>query len=308
MQTLYTHKDANIRKTWLLITFFILLFVGLGYALNYLFGGSSYAIFIVAVGISFALGFGSYWWSDKLVLKMSHAVPVKKQEYTELYNIVENLSITAGLPMPKLYILHERAPNAFATGRNPEHGVVAVTTGLLDILDKNELEGVIAHELSHIGNRDILISTVVVVLAGSIVYIADILFHSLIWGGGNNDRGGALSILVGLVIVIVVSLLATIVRMSISRKREFLADASGALLTRYPEGLASALRKISDDSHKLSVANNATAHLFFENPFGGDKKGKKTDFFSQLFMTHPPVEQRIKALMGEAEEGGGDNA
>ena len=302
MQTLYTHKDANIRKTWLLITFFILLFVGLGYALNYLFGGSSYAILIFAVGISLALGFGSYWWSDKLVLKMSRAVPVKKEEHKELYNIVENLSITAGLPMPKLYILHEQAPNAFATGRDPEHGVVAVTTGLLDILDKNELEGVIAHELSHIGNRDILISTVVVVLAGSIVYIADILFHSLIWGGSsNNDRGGAFSILAGLAIVIVVSILATIVRMSISRKREFLADASGALLTRYPEGLASALRKISNDSRKLSVANNATAHLFFENPFGGDKKGKKVDFFSQLFMTHPPVDQRIKALMGETE-------
>ena len=238
----------------------------------------------------------SYWYSDKIALKLNHAKPIKKEENPDLWNIVENLSITAGLPMPRLCIINDPSPNAFATGRNKEHAVVAVTTGLLQILNKNELEGVIAHELSHIGNRDILLSTVIVVLVGFVSIIADIFLRSTFWGVGrsrDDDRGGSIMMLVGIVLSILAPIFATIIQLSISRKREFLADASGALLTRYPEGLASALKKISQNSRPMTYANNATAHLFISNPFSG--AGKK---ISNLFNTHPPIEERIKALLG----------
>lgn len=299
MADIYSHKDANVRKTWLLITFFFLLTIFFGWVLSYVF--ESPGILLIAIIVSIAMSVGSYWWSDKLVLSMTNAKPLRKEDNPELYRLVENLSITAGLPMPKLYVLEEAAPNAFATGRNPEHAVVAVTTGLLQRLDRAELEGVLAHEMSHIGNRDMLVSTVVVVLAGVIVYAADFLFRTFLWGGvGGRDRreGGGWLVLIGLVALIVAPLLATIVKLAVSRKREFLADASGALLTRYPEGLASALEKIAADPNKLSVANNATAHLFFENPFKGDKRGGEVSWFAKLFMTHPPVAERVRALRG----------
>jgi len=301
MANLYTHKDANIRKTWFLITFFFLLTIGFGWALSYAFERPD--ILLIAIVLSITMSIGSYWWSDKLVLAMTHAKPIELADNPQLYRIVENLSITAGLPMPKLYILEEAAPNAFATGRDPEHAVVAVTTGLLARLEQPELEGVLAHELSHIGNRDMLVSTVVVVLAGVIVYASDFIMRSFLWGGmGGRDRregGNAIFMAIGLVALIVAPLLATIVKLAISRKREFLADASGALLTRYPEGLASALEKIAADPTKLSVANNATAHLYFENPFKGDKREGGTSWFAKLFMTHPPVGERVRALRGE---------
>lgn len=297
MANLYTHQASNVRKTWLLLGVFISLFIGLGYVISALFveGPAGYFVFGFAVFLSLFMSFGSYWWSDKIVLKMSHAIPATKEEHRELYNITENLAITAGLPMPKLYIVDSPAPNAFATGRNPEHGVVAVTTGLLALLDKTELEGVIAHELAHIGNRDILIGAVTVVIVGTIVYIADMMFHTLLFGGGRDKHPAQIAL--GVVAILVILVFANIIKMAISRRREFLADASGAMLTRYPEGLASALQKISQDNHQLKTANHATAHLFFENPFKGDKKGKKASFVTRLFMTHPPVEDRVEALL-----------
>jgi heat shock protein HtpX len=303
MANLYTHRDSNIRKTWFLITVFLLLVIGIGWILSYAF--ETTAILVLAVVISVGMSFSSYWWSDKLVLAMSRAKPIAKADAPELYRLVENLSITAGLPMPRLYVLNEEAPNAFATGRNPEHAVVAVTTGLLRRLNRSELEGVLAHELSHIGNRDMLISTVVVVLAGVIIFATDILGRSLLWGsvGGRDRRGSGATLAIGFVALLIASVVATLLKLAISRKRELLADASGALLTRYPEGLASALEKISAYPTRLSVASNATAHLYFENPFKSDKtKGGGTSWFARLFLTHPPVEERVAALRGMSAE------
>ena len=310
MADLYTHKDANIRKTWLLIAVFLIFIIGFGWFLSYWFG--SPVILYIAVFFSLIMSVGSYWWSDKLVISMSHAKPIKKDDAPELYRIVENLAITAGLPMPRIYIIEEQAMNAFATGRDPKHAVVAVTAGLLDRLDRAELEGVLAHELSHIGNRDMLVSTVIVVLAGIIILAADLMFRHMLFGamfGGRGNRGGGgggpVMMIVGLAVMIIAPILATVIKLAVSRKREFLADASGALLTRYPEGLASALEKISQDPIRLKVANNAMAHLYFENPFKTDlpagrqvKGGGRANWFSKLFTTHPPVEERIRNLRG----------
>jgi heat shock protein HtpX len=298
---LYTHKDSNIRKTWLLFTIFFGIVIGLGWLFSQLYGNS--AILFVAVLFSMLMSFVSYWWSDKIVLSMSGAQPIEKKNAPELYNIVENLAITAGLPMPRVYLINEAAPNAFATGRDPQHAVVAVTTGLLSRLDRSELEGVLAHELSHIGNRDILVSTVAVVLVGFIALLADWFLRSLFWGsmmGGGRDReghSGAIMIIIGIALSLLAPLAATLIQLAISRKREYLADASGALLTRYPEGLASALEKISRDPTPLRVANNATNHLWLADPTKG-KKGRH--WLATLFMTHPPVENRVRALRGMA--------
>lgn len=303
MPTLYSHKESNIRKTWLLITIFFVLVMLLGWFLSVFFG--SPAILILAIVISISMSAGAYWWSDKLVLKMAHARPASKEEFSELHRIVENLSITAGLPMPKLYIIDEQAPNALATGRDAKHAVVAVTRGLLDRLDRTELEGVLAHELSHIGNRDMLISTIMVVLVGIIIWVTNLMFYSMLFGGIGGRRGGGggghgIMIVIGIAVIILAPLLAVALKLAVSRKREFLADASGALLTRYPEGLASALEKIAQDPHKLKSANNATAHLYFENPYRGDQKGVvKVSWLAKLFMTHPSVEDRVKALRGK---------
>jgi len=300
MATLYTHAESNTRKTWLYLTGFLIFIIALGWLISYITG--SYIILWIAVIYSVLMSFFSYWYSDKIVLAMSHARPIKKKDNPELYRLVENLCITAGLPLPKIYIINESQPNAFATGRNPEHAVVAVTQGLLDRLERTELEGVIAHELSHIGNRDILLSTIVVVLVGVVVMITDLFFRISLYGGFSSRRGGreggqvkAIMLIIALVLAILAPLFAALIKLAISRKREFLADASGALLTRYPEGLARALEKISQDPHPLKSANNSTAHLFFTSPFRG-KQSK--GFMAKLFMTHPPVEERIKALRG----------
>jgi len=276
------------------MTSFLLVVIGLGWIFGQIYQNS--LILYGFVAFSMAMSIGSYWYSDKLVLRMANAKPVSRSESPELYNIVENLSITAGLPMPKLYLVDEAAPNAFATGRNPEHAVVAVTTGLLNRLDRSELEGVLAHELSHIGNRDMLVSTVVVVLVGFISIASDFFTRSLIFRGGDNDRNSSgLTVVIGIILSILAPLAATLMQLAISRKREFLADASGALLTRYPDALAGALQKISSDTTPLRVANNTTAHLWLDDPF----KGKaKTSRLHKLFMTHPPVEERIQALRG----------
>lgn len=274
---------------------FLVIVVAIGWFIGAIYGRPE--ILFIAVVLALVMNFVSYWYSDKIVIGISGAKKANRAEYFDLWNAVENLSITAGLPMPKVYIVVDNVPNAFATGRDPEHGVVAVTTGLLQLLDKNELEGVIAHELSHIGNRDILISTVAVVLAGFIALLADFFLRSNFIAGSDRDSksGGYLAI-IGLVLILLSPIAATLIRLAISRKREFLADASGALLTRYPEGLASALSKISAHSGKMRNANHATAHLYIANPFGSGKVSKVMD---RMFATHPSPEERINILRSQ---------
>lgn len=277
--------------------------IGVGWVFSQIYG--SPAILYIAVAFSVLMNVISYWFSDKIVLKLHRAEPVNLKSQPELYRVLENLTIAAGLPMPKLYLIDDPAPNAFATGRSPKHAVVAVTSGLLERLDRSELEGVLAHELSHIGNRDMLVSTVAVVLVGFISILSDMFMRSIWYGGlgGRDDdrRGGAHAVIliIGIALSILAPIIASLIHLAISRRREFLADASGALLTRYPDGLASALRKIAEYSRPLKTATNATAHLFLENPFGADRDlGRKTPWIVKLFSTHPPIEERIAALEG----------
>jgi len=295
--TLYTQAESNIRKTWLLLTFFLVLIILLGWLFGYYFQNRDILVF--AVIFSIFTSFGSYWYSDKFVLAITRAKLIEKRDNPELYRIVENLCITAGLPTPKIYILEERQPNAFATGRNAKHAIVAVTRGLLEKLDKPELEGVLSHELSHIGNKDMLLQTMVVILAGIIAMLSN-FFVRISFGGGGRRRdsknsSGSILAIIGILAAILAPIAAALIRLAISRKREFLADASGALLTRYPEGLAMALEKISADQSPLKVVNDSTNHLFITSPLRGEEK---TSWFHRLFMTHPPIEERIKALRG----------
>ena len=294
MATLYTQAESNNRKTWFLITGFLIFIIALGWLFSYLL--DNYIFLIIAVIIATLQSFLSYWYSDKIVLAMTQAKPIEKRDNPELYRIVENLSITAGLPLPKIYIINEVQPNAFATGRDAKHAVVAVTRGLLEKLDRSELEGVLSHELSHIGNKDMLLGTVVVILVGVIALLANLFLRISFFGGGRRSSrgsGGIIMLLLGIVAAILAPLVAVLIQMAISRKREFLADASGAFLTRYPEGLARALEKISKDSAPLKTANTSTAHLYISSPF----KGKQSqNWLTKLFMTHPPAEERIKAL------------
>ena len=269
--------------------------ITLGWFFSYLL--DSQVILWIAVIFSILINFASYWYSDKIILLITKAQPIEKSDYPELYRIVENLSITAGLSLPKIYILEEAQPNAFATGRNPDHAVIAVTRGLLEKLDRAELEGVIAHELSHIGNKDMLLSSMVVVLVGIVSLLSDYFLRISFWGGGrkrdSRDSGASILFLFGIIAAVLAPIAATLIRLAISRKREFLADVSGALLTRYPEGLARALEKISADPNPLRVASNATSHLYISAPF----KGKESQsWLVNLFMTHPPVEARVRAL------------
>jgi heat shock protein HtpX len=289
--TLYTHIGANIRRTWILFSVFFIVIIGLGWFLSYYFKDQS--ILFVAVFISIFMSFFSYWFSDKVVLGISGARQIEHDQAPELYHLVENLCITAGLPLPKIYIINDSSPNAFATGRNSKNAVVAVTTGLLEILNKTELEGVIAHELSHIGNRDILLQTIVVVLVGAISLISDMFIRGRVFGKRKSDNSeggqiGAILMIVGLVFIVLSPIISKLIQLAISRKREYLADASGALLTRYPEGLASALEKISQNPTPIKKAHKAVAHLYISNPFSN--KG--------FFSTHPPIEERVKRLRG----------
>ena len=270
--------------------------MALGWAISYYFHNPGILLFAVV----FAVGMNvfAYWNSDKVVVAMSGAKPADEHQYRDLHNLVENLAITAGLPKPRVYIIDDPAPNAFATGRDKDHAVVAVTTGLLAMMDKTELEGVLAHELSHIGNRDMLVSTIAVVLVGFVTLASDFFLRSALWGRGGGDRDGKSNpvlMIIAVVLIVLAPIVATLMQLAISRKREFLADASGALLTRYPEGLANALRKIGGYQAPMRRANNAIAHLYISNPFGtaAAKSG-----IAKLFMTHPPVEERIEALIG----------
>jgi len=298
---IYNEQDKNIRKTWLLMFFFLVVVILVGWGISWY--TETPAVLYVAVIVAILMNFFSYWYSDKIVIAMTRAKPVTNESHPDYWNVVENLSITAGLPMPKLYVVNDPAPNAFATGRNPKHAAVAATTGLLQILDRTELEGVMAHELSHIGNRDMLVSTIAVTLVGFVAIIADIFWRVSFFGGNrdNNGKGNAIFMVIAIVGVILAPLAAQLIHFAISRRREYLADASGALLTRFPEGLARALGKISSYKAPMRHTSHATAHLFISNPFGAEGF---TGFVNKLFSTHPPVQERINALLGRSKDNG----
>jgi heat shock protein HtpX len=294
---MYEQISRNKWKSFFLVLFFLCLIFALAWVFGELTHLGPYGLILAAV-IAVAMTWGSYYASDKIVLAISRAKPVEKKDYPYLYNVVEGLAIAAGLPKPRCYIIDDTAPNAFASGRNPENSVIVVTKGLLEKLNRAELEGVIAHEMSHIKNYDVLVQTLAVVMVGVVALLSDWILRSFFWGGGRRrgrskgrGSGAEIIIVVGLVLAVVSPLVAQLIRLAISRKREFLADANGALLTRYPPGLASALRKISADREPLEAANKATAHLYIVNPLlehGGR--------VNKLFSTHPPVEERIAAL------------
>lgn len=271
--------------------------VGLGYLLSQLKGYSW--IFPVAVIVAVVQSIGGFYYSDKIVLAMSHARPATREENAHLVNSIEGLAIAAGIPAPPVYIIDDSAPNAFATGRDPKHAVIVVTSGILEKLNRVELEGVIAHEMSHIRNFDIRLMALVTILAGTIVLVSDWFLRSMWFGGGrrrdndSNSGGNGLMFIIALVAAILAPIIATIIKFSISRQREFLADASGAMLTRYPEGLASALEKISSDPEPLEAANKATAHMYISNPLNSEDGG---GFLNKMFSTHPPIGERIKRL------------
>lgn len=293
---IYSSISQNKLKTWLIIFLFIIFIT----TLLYIFGkASGYGLSYMGIGLIFAgiMSFVSYYYSDKIVLGLSNAKRIEKQDSPELFRIVENLSIGSGIPMPKVYLMQDASANAFATGRDPKHAVVAVTTGILEKLDKVELEGVIAHELSHIKNFDTRLMAVVAILVGFVVIIADFFMRSMWFGGGRSREGNnnqqMIFLALGIFFAVLSPLVATLIQLAVSRKREFLADASGALLTRYPEGLASALEKIAQDKTPTKTATHATAHLYIENPFKG--KSAKV-MFASLFNTHPPAEERIRIL------------
>lgn len=302
---MYSNVAKNKRNSWLLIGVFIIVVALLGFVFSQALNNQ--AILYLAVGLSLLYTWVSYYNSDKMILAVSKAREVKKKDAPQLYRTVENLAITAGLPTPRVYIIEDSAPNAFATGRDPEHAVIAITSGLLDKLEKPELEGVIAHELSHVGNYDIRLMSLVTVLVSIIALLSDLFLR---WGfflggddegGGDNGNGQAIFIIIALVLALVAPIIGLIIQMSVSRKREYLADASGALLTRYPEGLARALQKISSDTKPLEAANKATENLYIVNPMRANVEDKRKRF-AGLFSTHPPIEDRIKKLKAMENE------
>lgn len=293
---LYQQQSSNVRRTWLLMLGFLIVVGAIGYAVAWYY--QTTLILWIALAFAVFMNLYAYWNSDKQVLSMTSARPATREEFFDFYTVAENLAITAGLPMPKLYVIQDPAPNAFATGRDKEHAVVCATTGLLSMMSRVELEGVIAHELSHIRNKDILLMTTAVVLAGFVAIIADIFLRMSFYGGGrgNSDRGNGNAILMVFAIVgiVLAPIAAQLIELAISRRREYQADASGALLTRYPEGLASALEKIGGYPAPMKRASHATAHLFIGDPFGP----KPSDWIDRLFSTHPPIADRVRALLG----------
>ncbi len=289
MATLYDQINSNNRKAFFLIFFFLIFVIFVGWIFSYVFNETFILYF--AVGFSILMSFTSYYNSDKVILTMSQAHEIQKNSNPELYRIVENLAITVGMPIPKIYIIEEWQPNAFATGRDEKHAVVAVTRGLLEKLDKRELEAVLAHEIAHIKSKDILVGSIIVVLVGIVALLSDIFMRSLYLSNSDNDNKNPLFLILAIISMVLAPLAATIIKLAISRKQEFRADAAGSLLTRDPEALASALIKISADKTPLSKINSATSHLYISSP-----SKKKVSFYDKLFMTHPPVEERVNAL------------
>lgn len=294
--SIHSQIQSNVTKTYLIMSCFVAFVVLVSYVLGVSLGYGTDFMWI-AVFFSVISSFASYYWGDKMVLAMSGAKPASRKLHFDFFTVAENLAIAAGLPKPQLYVIDDTAMNAFATGRDPSHAVVCATTGILAKLERRELEGVIAHELSHIKNFDTRLMAVVAVLVGTVAFLADMFLRNLWWGRGRNrddDRGaGQIMLVVGIVLAIITPIIATLIQLAVSRKREFLADASSADLTRYPEGLARALEKLSGDKEVLEAATNATAHLYVVNPF----KGKQfAAWFSSLFNTHPPIAERIKIL------------
>ncbi|MBI3232312.1 MAG: M48 family metallopeptidase [Candidatus Doudnabacteria bacterium] len=292
----YDHINKNKRESILLISSFLVIISILGFVFSQAYDAPEILYF--AVGFSVITSLISYYFSDSITLALSQAKEVDRQSNPDLYRLVENLCIAAGLPMPGIYIIDDTAPNAFATGRDPGHAVVCVTTGILQKLEKTELEGVVAHELSHIGNYDIRVMTLVVILVGTITLLADWMLR-LGFRMRGNRKGNQVQIgfmILGLLLVILSPIIATLIKLAVSRKREFLADASGALLTRYPEGLAKALEKISADTEPLEAANKATAHMYIVNPLKEHEGQDSVGWFARMFNTHPPVKERVKRL------------
>ena len=298
-ETFYSQIAANRRNSILLALIVSVLFAALGFSIGYAISGTptgALGVMVFALVLAAALSAGSYFGGDKLVLATSGAKEVDSQSAPQLMNVVQEMALAAGVPMPKVYVIEDTAPNAFATGRDPKHASIAVTKGLLEKLDRTELEGVIAHEMSHIQNRDIRVMLLVTVLVGTVALISDGLLRGIRFGGGRRDRdrggsGGAIIAIVAIALAILTPVIATLIQLAVSRQREYLADASGAMLTRYPPGLASALRKIAGDTEALEVANKATASLYIANPL----KDRPT-FMDGLFDTHPPIAERIKRL------------
>ena len=293
--TIYDQIASNKIRTFVIIGLFIVIVSGFFFLIGKFFDSP---VTYFAFGFIFTLlsSIGSYFYSDRIVLFTTGAKPANKRDYFDLYTVTENLAMATGIPMPKLYVIDDPAPNAFATGRNPKHAVVAATTGLVEKLDRTELEGVIAHELSHVKNYDILVSSMVAVLVGTVALVSDWIMRSLWWGGfrkddDRNSRNPFMMIFL-IVVLVITPIIATLIQLAVSRLREFLADASGVLLTRYPEGLARALEKISGDRNVLQTATNSTAHLFIANPF----RKAKGSWLMNLFSTHPPAEERIRIL------------
>ncbi len=303
MQNIYEVAASNKRKSFIIIVLFVV-FASISIyfittAFSYYFGYDAGGLGIAGFALIFSgiTSFVSYYYSDKIVLKISNARPADRTRDFDFYTVAENLSIGAGLPKPKLYVIEDSATNAFATGRDPDHAVIVATRGLLDKLDRTELEGVIAHELSHIKNYDIRLMSIVAVLVGTIALVGDIMLRSSFRSRGNKKEGnaGAIIMVLGIIFAILSPIIAQLIQLAISRRREFFADASAVAITRQPQGLISALQKISADHEPLEVANKATAHLYIANPFKDKVKGG-VGWFANLFNTHPPVEERINAL------------
>lgn len=295
--TIYSEISSNKAKTWLIVVLFVVFVITLSYIFAKALGGSPISFMGFALIFSGISSFVSYYYSDKMILGMSNARQIQKKDNPELFRIVENLCIGDGLPMPNVYVTEDTAMNAFATGRDPKHAVICFTTGIIDKLTKVELEGVAAHELSHVKNYDTRLMSIVAILVGLVALLADFFLRSLWWRDRDSDRGSSqlqvIFLVLGIILAIVSPIIATFIQLAVSRKREFLADASGALLTRYPDGLASALEKLAHDKEPLEAANNATAHLYIVNPFHGKDFG---NWFVGLFNTHPPIPERVKVL------------
>jgi heat shock protein HtpX len=307
----YERIGSNVRKSWLLVGGFVVFVLVVGLVVGQAFGYGYWPLAISGV-IAVVMSWGSYFNSDKIALSMSKAVPADETQYAQLHNIVESLCLAAGMQKPRVYVVNDDAPNAFATGRNQEHAAIAVTTGLMEKMSRDELEGVIAHELSHIKNRDILVMTLAVTLVGVIVLMADVMIRMLWWGGGGrrDDRGGgnAIFAILGIVLLILAPIIAQLMHFAISRRREFLADADAVFITRYPDGLISALQKLQTDQTVVRSGSRATAHLWIEAPIprtkdearGGRGSGA---WLNRLFNTHPPLQDRIAALQQSSVAG-----